>query len=459
MPVENSLAQAEKPYQFGAVHCSIFWFINNWALLMPLLPSIQRLQFNLARLREKLWVRPLFFCLLSVAAVFAAALADDTRLGEIVPQISADSLESLLSVMASSMLVIATFAVGSMVSAYASASSTATPRSFKLVVSDDSSQNALSAFIGAFIFSIVALIAVKNGYFGKAGLFILFVIQIAVFAIVILTFVRWVDRIARLGRVGTTVVTTEQAATKALDVWRQEPSYCALPLAVDAPSGQSLSATEIGYIQHINVAELQACATRAGGMIVVSALPGSFASPGRPLAYLVRDPGKDAEFDHNQVIDCFVIGKSRTFYGDPRFGFVVLSEIADRALSPGVNDPGTAIEVIGVMERLFVLWDSPAPEQRESQVKFDRVQIPPLTVDGAFDDAFTAIARDGAAILEVSIRLQETLHALARTGSGSMRKAAVRHSRLALARAELAMSLPEDIDKVREAAAKCAAYA
>ena len=58
--------------------------------------------------------------------------------------------------MASGMLVMATFAVGSMVAAYASASNTASPRSFSLVISDDSSQKALSAFVGAFIFSTVA---------------------------------------------------------------------------------------------------------------------------------------------------------------------------------------------------------------------------------------------------------------------------------------------------------------
>jgi uncharacterized membrane protein len=144
------------------------------------MPSLDRLRFLLTRFRERLWVKPLAVCLLSVGAAFVAKLADDTTLARFVPEIAPDSIETLLSIMAASMLVIATFAVASMVSAYASASSTATPRSFSLVVADDASQNALSTFVGAFIFSIVALTAVKNGCFGTAGIFIRFVLTATV---------------------------------------------------------------------------------------------------------------------------------------------------------------------------------------------------------------------------------------------------------------------------------------
>ena len=112
-----------------------------------------QISFYLDRLRERLWVRPLAFCVLSVAGVFVAKKADGLNIGELVPEISPDSIETLLSIIAASMLVVATFAVGSMISAFASASGSATPRSFPLVVSDDVSQNALSTFIGAFIFS------------------------------------------------------------------------------------------------------------------------------------------------------------------------------------------------------------------------------------------------------------------------------------------------------------------
>lgn len=75
------------------------------------------------------------------------------------------------SITSGSMLGVATFAVGSMLADYSSASNSATPRSFPLIIADDVSQNALSSFIGAFIFGIVAYVALENGYYGPAGRF------------------------------------------------------------------------------------------------------------------------------------------------------------------------------------------------------------------------------------------------------------------------------------------------
>ncbi len=157
------------------------------------------------RLQERLWIRPLAVSVLSLVLVFLARAVDYTGLREMAPEVSTESIHTLLTIISASMLAVATFSVASMVSAYASASSMATPRTFTLIVSDDESQNALSTFIGAFIFSVVALVAIENSYYDRAGRFALFALTVAVFAIVIVTFVRWVDSIARLGRLGNTI--------------------------------------------------------------------------------------------------------------------------------------------------------------------------------------------------------------------------------------------------------------
>ncbi len=104
-----------------------------------------RLRFIINRLRERLRVKPLGICVISMAGIFLAKAADRTGLRQIVPKVSVESVEIPLSVMASSMLVIATFAVTSMVSAYSSTSSTAPLRSFRLIIADDMSWNAFAA--------------------------------------------------------------------------------------------------------------------------------------------------------------------------------------------------------------------------------------------------------------------------------------------------------------------------
>ena len=59
------------------------------------------------------------------------------------------------------------------------------------------------------------------------------------------------------------------------------------------------------------------------------------------------------------MVRAFIVGDDRTFREDPRFGLVTLAEIAARALSPAVNDVGTAIDIVGTFVRLLARWAEP----------------------------------------------------------------------------------------------------
>lgn len=411
-----------------------------------------RLRFLLNRISERLWVRPLAISVLSTAAVFLAKAVDTNEIGKLVPAITQDAIETLLTIISTSMLVIATFAVASMVSAYASASNTATPRSFSLVISDDVSQNALSTFIGAFIFSIIALIALKNGYYDKAARFVLFILTLMILAMIIVTFVSWVDRIARLGRLGGTIDKVEAATAAAFQRRRHAPTLRGVPVGRHQNEGQAIYGRTIGYVQRIDVTALQTYAEKSQIRITLAALPGNFSAPGRALAYVTADTGDLSDIDTSQIAKKFDIGNNRQFDEDPRFGLIVLSEIASRALSPAVNDPGTAIHIIGAFVRLFALWSEPVEEGDTRTCECNRVEVPEISLRDMFDDAFTAIARDGAGAIEVAGRLQKAFESLASIGDVAMRDAAIHHSRMALARAENVLELPEDLHVVRKVA-------
>ena len=391
--------------------------------------SLEKWRFLMRRIRERLWVKPLLICAVSIIAVFGAKVSDTLPLARLAPDVSNGSLESLLSIMAASMLAIATFAVASMVAAYSSASTTATPRAFPLVIADDVSQNALSTFVGAFIFSVVALVAMKNGYFDIAGRFTLFSMTVSVLGFVVFTFVRWTDRIARLGRLGATVQQVEAATASALQRRLKAPALGGIARDPQAPAtGVAVYASEVGYVQQIDTQALQAFAQDIGGWVVVDALPGTFAMPGTALAHVVQGAVSPGDTDAQRVVSAFTIGRDRIFDHDPRLGLIVLSEIAGRALSPGVNDPGTAIGVLGTLVRLFTLWAQRDENLAGQPVEFDRVVVPLLQVGDLFDDAFTAIARDGAGAVEVG---------------------AAKPAQHALARAEQALSLPHEVGTIR----------
>lgn len=408
------------------------------------------------RLGEQLWIKPLLMCLISIVGVFATKAADTTKFGAFVPNIRQDSINTLLSTMSASMLVIATFAVGTMVTSYAAASSKATPRSFSLVIADDVSQNALSAFIGSFIYSVVGLIALENGYFERAGRFALFVLTLLVFALVILTFVRWLDRIARLGRIQTTIDSVEDATQQALQRRKETRRLGGIPISLKQKGLTPVFTKDIGYLQCIDMASLQEGAEKHNMNIRVVSLPGTFCTQDKVLAYVWPESHtSESTLDNmamNKLSHSFVVGRQRTFADDPRFGLIVLSEIASKALSPAVNDPGTAITIIGSLVRLISDWS--VNSEHRQPVKYDRIEVAELSSRDMFDDAFTAIARDGAGLVEVAIRLQKALQSLAAVGDKGIESSALEHARMAQIRADSALDLDEEKAAVRAAYGK-----
>ncbi|MBU1822320.1 MAG: DUF2254 domain-containing protein [Bacteroidetes bacterium] len=411
----------------------------------------KNLSFFFKRLVGKLWFRPLIFCLLSIGGALIAHLADQSFLTDLVPNIDKSSLEDLLSTISASMLVIAIFAVGSMLSAFSAASSTATPRSFELVVADDVSQNALSTFVGAFIFSIVGSIALKNGYYGEAGYFTLFVLTILVFAGVILVFLRWVERISKLGRLEHTITRVEAATVRAFREELNTPRLGGVPDSARADRGQALFSSRIGYVQHIRMDKIQELAEELDLRVTLSALPGTFVSPDKSLLNFHSEK-KPLSDEHKAAFDkAFVIENTRSFHNDPRFGLIALSEIASRALSPGINDPGTAIAIIGSHVRLFSIWLDKDAQPSSPDALYDRIEVPAIKMADAFEDAFRPIARDGAGSIEVMLRLQKAFTTIAHVGDREAKALASAYSEEAYRRAELAMEFGPDLDKLRSA--------
>lgn len=177
----------------------------------------------------------------------------------------------------------------------------------------------------------------------------------------------------------------------------------------DVPDGATLIHLEdIGRITHVDIALLREVGKDLDGQIVLSALPGIMADPARLVAWTTARP--DAK-QLERVQSAFTVAHDRAFDHDPRFGLVVLSEIASRALSPAVNDAGTAISVIEAGTR--VLSAMIAIEKEGDQLGADRVVVPALSFPELLEDFYRPIARDGAGLVEVAIRLQKSLAAVA----------------------------------------------
>ena len=362
----------------------------------------------LTRIVRKIWFRAALISLFSVALAILVAVVTPYLPYTFRSDLGQDAVGTILQIMASSMLAVTTFSLTAMVSAYSSATQLATPRATQLMISDPTSQNALSTFLGAFVFSIVGIIGLQTSAYGHDGRIILFGATVVVVIWVVVTLLRWIAHITAFGRMSDVIDRVETAACKTMSAFAADPDLGGRPAVPIPDAAGPVHADKTGYVTHIDIVALGRLATRSGHVIHVTTLPGTIVHPHREL---VRVEGDIDDDFRTSVRDAFTIDRHRTFDQDPRLGLIALAEIASRALSPAVNDPGTAIEVLNALLRVFLQLRS---EQDSLQEHADRPSVHVIrpSFDDMLNDAFRPILRDGGSTVEVMMRLTGTLAAL-----------------------------------------------
>lgn len=368
---------------------------------------MRRWQWAVRLLTRRMWFRAALFCVFAVLLALASALLGHAISYSFATTVGSKSVDGILHLLASSMLAVTTFSLTAMVQAYSGATSSITPRAVQLLIDDSTSQNALATFLGSFLFAIVGIIALSTGVYGDTGRVILYAGTILVILFIVVTFLRWIQHIARFGRVSDTIDRVERAAIGAVGTMPQRPRFGCAESASALGRGHMIHHVEIGRITHIDVPEIKEIAEATGANIHIGRLPGDLADPVRPLAWT------DAPIDDGQadrLRNAFTIEHQRTFDHDPRFGLVVLGEIASRALSPAVNDPGTAIAVMEAGTRVLAAALRHRPDADAASPA--GVIFPCVSFADMVRDLFRPIARDGADTIEVGLRLQKALAAL-----------------------------------------------
>lgn len=404
---------------------------------------------KLLQISRQLWMRTVLFAVLAVVTALMAIAFKGWIPAELAGAIGAPAVDKILTILASSMLTVTTFSLSVMIAAYSAATSNITPRATRLLMEDSTTQNALATFVGSFVYSLVGIIALHTGVYGDQGRVILFVVTIAVVVLIVGTILLWISHLSNLGRVGETTDRVEQAAEGAIKRRVAHPWLDGRRLAsqADIPAQATpIYSQRIGYVQHVDIKAINHWATEAGTQVFIASLPGAFVHPGRALAYCLNHSADTLDKVTEIIDQTYTIGDERSFDQDPRFGVLVLTEIASRALSPAVNDPGTAIDVIGRGLRLISSWEVTAPcdEPALEDIPCPNVWVQRIELKEIFNDFFAPIARDGAALIEVHIRLQKALGALAAKG-GEFSQQAHNHSQRALALAKQTLLLSDDI--------------
>ncbi|WP_297082115.1 DUF2254 domain-containing protein [uncultured Demequina sp.] len=400
------------------------------------------------RLREQIWLRLALFTAGALLLVVLAWVVGPAFGDSLTFDFGQESVSSILSILGTSMLAVTTFSLTAMISAYAAAARGTTPRATQLLIADPTSQNALSTFLGSFVFAIVGIIALSVGAITEQAKSILFLGTIVVIAVVVVTLLRWIHHLTGFGRVPDVLDRVESAATEAGCEAARRPHLGGVA-PVELPAGaREVAAEKPGAVTGIIMDELQQVADAADAVVHVVATPGVTVGQGGVLAWVEGGGTGDEALD--DVAACFRVEKHRTYEQDPRLGFVALAEIGSRALSPSTNDPGTAIEALNAIERVM---SAMMTAERDEDVEFSRVHVPAVAFADLIEDGLRPVARDGAGLVEIGRRVQRVIgHLLALASceeAVELRSASERAERRAIAGLDDA----GDQELVREAAA------
>lgn len=375
------------------------------------------------RLRGSLWFLPTLMALAAVVLALLCARLDaalqngfDPWWVEVLYRGESDSARTLLSTVAGSMITVAGVTFSATMVALSLASSQLGPRLLVSFMRDRGNQVVLGGFIATFLFCLLALgetravdrplasssVTVALGLaVGSLLLFIYFIHHIAssmqadkVIALVTIDVRRHLDRIFPAER-------------------RNEPPV-ALGVASADDAQAEVSAPDTGYLQAVDEAGLLEIAVDRDVCLHLLRRPGHHVALGDPL---VRASAPTLPDDAvRRIQSAFLVGGSRTAEQDPEYGVHQLVEIALRALSPGLNDPYTAITCI---DHLAGSLAEVASRPERPPVRIDehgtlRLTLSRIDFGGIVDAAFSEIRQSSVAVPSVSIRLLEALATIAR---------------------------------------------
>lgn len=376
------------------------------------------------QLLRRLATRVILIASLALLALGASVVTGPVVPDRLIDALGVDSLDTILNILASSMLAVTTFSLSILTGAIQFASSSITPRT-RLVLRDDTVTNmVLSNFVGAFVFALIGIVLRATPFMGEAESAMLFLFTVVVVIVVIVSILRWIDHLATLGAMDQTVTVFEKTASQVMKTFARRPALGGHVVTRDEIAAQedhtALTCTASGYVEQLFEDILQAEADAAAVDVYLAVYPGDYVVPGMPLAYV---KGIDTLDDDTAdgLRSGIQITATRRFDQDPRLAVIVLTEVASRALSPGINDSQTAIDVI---HRLTSVLLQSAPEPVADEVDNPRLFLAPPEPEAFFRDSFDVIARDGADKAEVVAALRNALNRLGALGAQPVREAA-----------------------------------
>ena len=323
------------------------------------------------------------------------------------------------------------------------ASSQFTPRVLQNFTADRGNQLVLGVFVGTFTYTLLLLRTVRSpvddttsGFVPAAGVtlaVVLSLLSIGCLIYYIHHVSTWIEASTIVDRVTEETLGVirrrfparddeeGEGSAAETDASEETAEEAAAERAPDGPAAEVMSRRS-GYVQHVQLHRLVELAERAGLVIRIEAAVGDFVLRDQPLVSL-WPPDSAAEETVDDIRHTFSFGHRRTLPNDAELGLIQLSDIAVKALSPGINDPTTAMMALDRTAELVVaLGRRRRIESMSGEDGTLRLLVPTLHFERVVDVAFSQVRRYGGHDAALVLHLVALVRQIARQVAPSERR-------------------------------------
>ena len=260
-----------------------------------------------------------------------------------------ESARQVLSVIAGSVISVGGVSFSVTMVALTLTSGQYGPKVLRHFLEDNSSKVSLGLFLGTYVYALVLLTGYSET--DKPHITVLTALLLALFAVV--GFIRFIHRTAtdlqadeivegigqrlQVSLVELTSESTRHGRSCDVAAWRR---------VARGQRPQLIATDKQGYVQAIDYRELVKWCMEHDCRMQVRARAGDFLVKGVGIFKVYGCPADDIEEAFGRLNSHVVTGPVRTPVQDPEYPITQLNQLAARALSPGINDPGTAISCI-----------------------------------------------------------------------------------------------------------------
>lgn len=311
----------------------------------------------------------------------------------------AEGARSLLSTIAGSMITAASVTFSLAAVALSLASQQYGSRVLRNFMRDGVTQVLLGTFVATFLYCVLVVRSVRGSSIGGG-----FVPAISVTVAIALSLASLVMLIYFIHHIVSSIQASQIVRVIAEDLARAiprlYPSQTGKPLwdggelqKIEGRGETSLSVSTDGYVQNLELDTLLKIATEQDLTLQIVIKPGDHVLAGAEVARVWGTP-KLPEQARKSMVDAFILGGERTPAQDIRYQFMQLTDVVIRALSPGINDPYTAINGIDELTTgaAALARRSKVADKRRDEHGALRLIVPTTSIDEVLEQTVGHIA-------------------------------------------------------------------